>query len=82
MMNATKALVHVAKVGGYDIRPCRGRVPAAKCRQYRELHLSKTLTKEKRTSRRDTMGNSIADMQDQTVLALAEGAKKLSRHAL
>ena len=44
--------------------------------------LSKTLTKEHRNSRRDMMGNSIADIQDQTVLALAEGAKKLSRHAL
>lgn len=81
-MNATKALIHVTRVGGYDIRPCRGRIPAAKSRQYQDLHLSKTLTKEQRNSRRDTMGNSIADMQDRTVLALAVGAKKLSRHAL
>ena len=81
-MNATKALVHVTRVGGEAIRPCRGRIPAAKMKQYRDLHLSKTLTKEQRNSRRDTMGNSIADMQDRTVLALAEGAKKSSRHAL
>ena len=82
-MNATKALVHVTRVGGYDIRPCRGRIPAAKSRQYRDLHLSKTLTKVHRNSKRDTVGNSIADMQDRTVLALAEGAKKSSRqHAL
>ena len=81
-MNATKALVHVTRVGGEAIRPCRGRIPAAKMKQYQDLHLSKTLTKEQRNSRRDTMGNSIADMQDRTVLALAEGAKKSSRHAL
>jgi hypothetical protein len=82
-MNATKALVHVTRVGGYDIRPCRGCIPAAKSRQYRDLQLSKTLTKEhSRNSKRDTMGNSIADMQDRTVIALAEGAKKSSRHAL
>ena len=81
-MNETKALVHVAKVAGHDIQPCRGHIPAAKSRQYQDLHLSKTLTKEYRISRRDTMGNSIADMQDRTVLALAEGAKKSSRHAL
>jgi hypothetical protein len=68
LMNATKALVHVAKVSGYDIRPCRGRIPAAKSRQYQDLHLSKTLTKEQRKSRKDTMSNSIADMQDLTVL--------------
>ena len=81
-MNATKALHHVTRVGGEAIRPCRGRIPAAKMKQYQDLHLSKTLTKEHRISRRDTMGNSIADMQDRTVLALAEGAKKSSRHAL
>ncbi len=81
-MNATKALHHVTRVGGEAIRPCRGRIPAAKMKQYHDLHLSKTLTKEHRISRRDTMGNSIADMQDRTVLALAEGAKKSSRHAL
>jgi len=81
-MNATKALVHVTRVGGEAIRPCRGRIPAAKMKQYRDLHLSKTLTKEQRNSRSDTMGNSIAAMQDWTVLALAEGAKKSSRHAL
>lgn len=51
-------------------------------KQYRALYLSKTLTKELRISKRDTMGNSIADMQDRTVLALADGAKKSSRHAL
>jgi hypothetical protein len=82
LMNATKALVHVAKVLGYDVRPCCSRIPAAKSRQYRDLHLSKTLTKEQRKSRKDLMSNSIADMQDWTVLSLAEGAKKLSRHAL
>ena len=81
-MNAAKALYHVAKILGHDIRPCQGRIPAAKSRQYRDLHLSKTLTKEQRKSRKDTMSNSIADMQDRTVLSLAEGAKKLSRHAL
>ncbi len=64
MINATKALAHVTRVGGYDIRPCCGRIPALRLKQYRDLHLSKTLTKEHRNSKRDTMGNSIADMQD------------------
>ncbi len=82
LMNATKALIFVAKVLGYDIQPCQGCIPAAKSRQYQDLHLSKTLTKEQRKSRKDTMSNSFADMQDRTVLSLAEGAKKLYRHAL
>jgi hypothetical protein len=81
-MNATKALLHVSKVAGFDIRPCRGNIPAAKSKQYKALYLSKTLTKEQRKSRKDTMSNSISDLQDRTVLALAEGATKSSRHAL
>jgi hypothetical protein len=81
-MNATKALLHVSKVAGFDIRPCRGHIPAAKSKQYKALYLSKTLTKEQRRSRKDTMSNSISDLQDRTVLALAEGATKSSRHAL
>ena len=36
-MNATKALVHVAQVAGYDIRPCRGHIPTAKSNQYKAL---------------------------------------------
>jgi len=81
-VNAIKELIHVAKISGNDIRPCRGHIPAAKSRQYRELHLSKTLTKEQRKSRKDMMSNSIADLQDRTILSLADGAKKSSRHAL
>ncbi len=81
-MNAAKALYHVAKILGHDIRPCQGRIPAGKMRQYKDLYLSKTLAKEQRKSRKDMISNSVADLQDWTVLSLAEGAKKLSRHAL
>jgi hypothetical protein len=81
-MNATKALVHVAKVSGYDVRPCRGRIPAEKGRQYQDLLLSKTLTKEQRKSKKDTMDHHISNMQDWIVLSLAEGAEKSLRHAL
>jgi hypothetical protein len=66
-MNATKALVHVAKVSGYDVWPCRGHIPAEKGRQYRDLLLSKTLTKEQRKSKKDTMDHHISNMQDRTV---------------
>ena len=32
--NATKALYHVARISGYDIRPCHGFIPPGKARQY------------------------------------------------
>jgi hypothetical protein len=79
-MNATKALGHVAKISRYDIRPCRGRIPAATSRQYQELYLSKTVTKEQRKNKKDVMNNKIADMQDWTVFSLAEGANSSSCH--
>ncbi len=81
-MNAMKALVHVAKVPGYDIWPCQGCIPAAKSNQYRDLHTSKSLAKEQRKSKKDMMINQISDIQDRTVLSLAHGAKKLSPQAL
>ena len=33
-INATKELVHVAKLTGFDTWPCRGRIPVAKSKQY------------------------------------------------
>jgi hypothetical protein len=81
-MIATKAPSHVVKVAGYDILPCRGHIPAAKSKQCKQLYLSKTLTNDQRKSRKDTMSNSISDLQDRTVLSLADSEKKSPRHAL
>ncbi len=39
--NATKALYHVARISGYDIRPCRGFIPPGKARHYRMLYHQK-----------------------------------------
>ena len=80
--NATKALVHVSKLTGYDIRPCRGNIPAAKSKQYKELYLSKTVTKEQRKSKKDVMKSKISDIQERTVVSLADGAISSSRQSL
>jgi hypothetical protein len=69
--NATKALSHVVKVSGNDVRPCRGIIPAAKARQYSALYLSKAMQKDLRHNKRETMIAGIEDMQDRTVLSLA-----------
>jgi hypothetical protein len=63
-MNATKALVHVAKVPDYDIRPCQGHIPAAKSKHYKDLHTSKSLAKEQRKSKKHTMIQQIYDIQN------------------
>jgi hypothetical protein len=80
--NATKALVHVSKLTGFDIRPCRGLIPPAERKQYQELYLSKTLSKEQRKSKKDVMNNKISDIQDRTVASLADSAIGLSQQSL
>jgi len=80
--NATKALVHVLKLTGYDIRPCRGHIPAANKKQYQELYLAKTVSKEQRKSKKDAMTSKISDIQSRTVVSLADGATTSSRQSL
>ena len=50
--NATKALCHVARIKGFDIRPCRGIIPSAKVQQYRMLYQSKAANKDQRQQNR------------------------------
>ena len=79
--NATKALSHVVKVSGNDIRPCCGIIPADKARQYNALYLSKAMQKDLRHNKRETMIAGIEDMQDRTVLSLAASSSTSKRRA-
>ena len=71
--NARKALWHVLKEPGHDIRPCRGNIPRQKMRQYKEMENSKALAKDLRTQKTASMMNNIQDLQDRTVLKMASG---------
>jgi hypothetical protein len=71
--NATKALWHVLKEPGHDIRPCQGNIPRQKMWQYKELENSKALAKDLRTQKTASMMNNIQDLQDRTVLKMASG---------
>ncbi len=71
--NARKALWHVLKEPGHDIRPCRGNIPRQKMRQYKELENSKALAKDLRTQKTASMMNNIQDLQDRTVLKMSSG---------
>jgi hypothetical protein len=71
--NARKALWHVLKEPGHDIRPCRGNIPRQKMRQYKEMENSKALAKDLRTQKTASMINNIQDLQDRTVLKMASG---------
>ena len=69
--NATKGLWHVAKIKGFDIRPCRGFVPTAKARQYRMLYQSKAAEKDNWQHNRQTIASNNSNLQDQMVESLA-----------
>ena len=72
-VNATKALCHVLKVRGQDIRLCRGEIPDRNVAQYRSLYLSKLSAKEQRTAQRHQLKNTISDLQERTVESLQGG---------
>jgi hypothetical protein len=80
--NATKSLIHVSKITGYDIRPCQGHIPAAKSKLYQELYLSKTVSNELRKSKKDVMSSKISNIQYRTVVSLADHAIRSSRQSL
>jgi hypothetical protein len=69
--NATKALCHVAKIKGYNIRPCRGFIPPGKARQYRMLYQSKAADKDQRQQNRQTITLNISNLQDRMLHSLA-----------
>jgi len=73
LVNATKALCHVLKVRGQDIRLCRGEIPDRYVAQYRSLYMSKLSAKEHRTAQRHQLQNKISDLQERTVESLQGG---------
>lgn len=68
--NATKALAHVAKIQGKNIRFCDGSIPQYKMIQYRNLWMSKSAAKSDRAIRANSMTDSISDMQARTLQAM------------
>ena len=73
-VNATKALCHVLKVKGQDIRLCRGVIPDQNVAQYWNLYVAKLTAKEQRMEKRHHLQSKISDLQEAT-LELIHGGK-------
>jgi hypothetical protein len=71
---ATKALMHVAKIAGFDIWPCQGYIPPEKSMQYRALYCAKAVAKDLRQSKKESMTTKIENMQDRAVVSLANAS--------
>ncbi len=80
--NVTKALCHVAKIKGYDIRACRGFIPPGMVQQYRMLYQSKAADKDQWQQNRQTIASNISNLQDQMLHSLAATSRLGGRAAL
>ena len=69
-VNASKALWHVLKEAGHDIRPCRGHIPPNKLAQYRQLANSKAEAKDLRVRKNSTLTTTIGDLQDRAAMSM------------
>ena len=70
-VNASKALWHVLKEAGHDIRPCRGHIPHNKFAQYRQLAISKAQAKDLRVRKNSTLTTTIGDLQDRAAMSMS-----------
>ena len=70
-VNASKALWHVLKEPGHDIRPCRGHIPHNKLAQYRQLAISKAQAKDLRVRKKSTLTTTIGDLQDRAAMSMS-----------
>ena len=73
-VNATKALYHVLKMNGGDIRRCLGVIPDDYMARYRDLYMRKLSAQEERTARRDELLSKISDIQESTTLESARSS--------
>ena len=76
-VNASKALWHVLKEAGHDIRPCRGHIPHNKFAQYRQLAISKAQAKDLRVRKNSTLTTTIGDLQDRAAMSMSAAGRAL-----
>jgi hypothetical protein len=73
-LNASKALWHVLKEAGHDIRRCRGHIPHNK---YRQLAISKAQAKDLRERKNSTLTTTIGDLQDRAAMSMSAAGRAL-----
>ncbi|KAL3766558.1 hypothetical protein ACHAWU_007798, partial [Discostella pseudostelligera] len=71
--NATKALYHVLKIKGHNVRPCDGCIPPQYANAYTDLHLRNNAASETRQQKKSAMNKVIGDIQSRTVAAIGGG---------
>jgi len=68
--SATKALAHVLRLPGSDVRPCTGIIPETFALGYKDLHTRKMEAGRSRSNKKYSMTDSIQNIQERTASAM------------
>jgi len=69
--SATKALAHVLRLPGSDVSPCTGIIPETFMLGYKDLYLRKMLVIRSRSNNKNSMTDSIENIQERTAGAVS-----------
>ena len=72
--SATKALAHVLRLPGSDGRPCTGNIPETIALGYRDLYKRKMDAGRSRSDNKNSMTDSIDNIQERTAGAIMSAA--------
>jgi hypothetical protein len=75
--NATKALAHVAKKSGHDVKPCHGNMTKDRTNCYKNMYFKFIGRKIRSESARDQI-NADADRHDASALRIAASRKTMA----
>ena len=76
--SATKALAHVLRLPGSDVRPCTGIITKTVMNGYKDIYKRKMESSRTRSDNRKSMTDSIENIQERTagsMLAASAGAR-------
>ena len=68
--SATKALAHVLRLPGSDVRPCSGIIPESFMLGYKDLHSRKMEAGRSRSGNKSSISDSIENIQERTAGAM------------
>jgi len=69
--SATKALAHVLRLPGSDVRPCKGMIPKTFMLGYKDLYSRKIEAGHSRSGNKSSISDSIENIQERTAGAMS-----------
>ena len=69
--SATKALAHVLRLPGSDVRPCTGIIPESVMLGYKDLYSRKMESSRSRSGNKSSISDSIENIQERTAGAMS-----------